>query len=266
MFKKLLVMAFIALLPSGNSYAALIGQYDLDGNGFDNISSSVAPSTDITGAADRFGNLTGAVSLNGSTSIINPLDVGIDDASQDYSLSIWFKQNTSALGGLISNNTPSGPTNGWSTVARIGSDNRLLFLAGAAQNSGAEKSVISVNTSTVGAWNHAAFVYDKNGPTSTLSIYLNGDLEASASSNFSTMGNQREDWLLGAQYTAGLTPAYYLDGLLDDFRIYDTALTAAEVSAMVSTVPVPAAIWLFGTGILGLIGFSKRRAAMLKTA
>ena len=29
----------------------------------------------------------------------------------------------------------------------------------------------------------------------------------------------------------------------------------------VSPVPVPAAIWLFGTGIIGLIGFSKRRKA-----
>jgi hypothetical protein len=257
MFKKILIMVFIALLASGNSYAALIGHYDLDGNGFDNISGNVAPSTDITGAADRFGNLNSAVSLNGGTSIINPFDVGINDASQDYSLSIWFKQNTSALGGLISNNTPSGPVNGWSTIARIGSDNKLLFLAGAAQNSGAERSIISDNTATVGEWNHAAFVYDKNGSTSTLSIYLNGDFEESVSSNIS--GSQRENWLLGAQYTAGLTPAYYLDGLLDDFRIYDTALTAAEVGAMVSTVPVPAAVWLFGTGILGLIGFSKRR-------
>ena len=258
MFKRISAMAFIALLSAGNSYAALIGQYDLNGNGFDNLSSSVAPSTDITGAADRFGNPTGAVSLNGSTSIINPFDVGIDDASQDYSLSIWFKQNTSALGGLISNNTPSGPTNGWSTIARIGSDNRLLFMAGAAQNSGAEKFVNSVNTATVGEWNHAAFIYDKNGSTSTLSIYLNGVFEASASSNFSIMGNPRENWLLGAQYTAGLTPDYYLDGLLDDFRIYDTALTAAEVSAMVSTVPVPAAVWLFGTALIGFIGISRR--------
>jgi hypothetical protein len=33
-----------------------------------------------------------------------------------------------------------------------------------------------------------------------------------------------------------------------------------------SAVPVPAAVWLFGTGILGLIGFSKRKAAMLKSA
>ena len=29
----------------------------------------------------------------------------------------------------------------------------------------------------------------------------------------------------------------------------------------VSPVPIPAAVWLFGTGILGLIGFSKRRKA-----
>jgi hypothetical protein len=33
-----------------------------------------------------------------------------------------------------------------------------------------------------------------------------------------------------------------------------------------SVVPVPATAWLFGTGILGLIGFSKRKAATLKTA
>ena len=33
----------------------------------------------------------------------------------------------------------------------------------------------------------------------------------------------------------------------------------------VSSAPVPAAVWLFGTGILGLIGFSKRKA-ILKAA
>jgi hypothetical protein len=29
-------------------------------------------------------------------------------------------------------------------------------------------------------------------------------------------------------------------------------------SLAVSAVPVPAALWLFGTGLIGLIGFSKR--------
>lgn len=37
----------------------------------------------------------------------------------------------------------------------------------------------------------------------------------------------------------------------------NTGLTAASVSA----VPVPAAVWLFGTGLLGLVGARKRKSA-----
>jgi hypothetical protein len=36
---------------------------------------------------------------------------------------------------------------------------------------------------------------------------------------------------------------------------------ATNVSGNISAVPVPTTIWLFGTGLLGLIGFSKRRKA-----
>jgi hypothetical protein len=43
---------------------------------------------------------------------------------------------------------------------------------------------------------------------------------------------------------------------------FDTYAKWTQVSA----VPIPAAVWLFGTGILGLIGFSKRKAATLKAA
>ena len=45
----------------------------------------------------------------------------------------------------------------------------------------------------------------------------------------------------------------------DEYVVVDN-LTFQEVSP----VPIPAADWLFGTGILGLIGFSKRKT-MLKT-
>jgi hypothetical protein len=52
------------------------------------------------------------------------------------------------------------------------------------------------------------------------------------------------------------------DALIFDGRHHQGNWTISEVSA----VPVPAALWLFGTGILGLIGFSKRKTAMLKAA
>lgn len=52
---------------------------------------------------------------------------------------------------------------------------------------------------------------------------------------------------------AGVTTLdYYITSNLNQAQIYVTSLT---------TVPVPAAIWLFGTAILGLVGFNRRKSA-----
>ena len=37
---------------------------------------------------------------------------------------------------------------------------------------------------------------------------------------------------------------------------YNMSVTAAGISA----VPVPAAVWLFGSGLIGLIGVARRKA------
>jgi len=45
--------------------------------------------------------------------------------------------------------------------------------------------------------------------------------------------------------------------VLDPQFLFDNVV----IDNMPSAIPIPAAIWLFGTGLLGLIGFSKRRKA-----
>ena len=62
--------------------------------------------------------------------------------------------------------------------------------------------------------------------------------------------------------TSALTISYaLLAGELDASGLSVTELQAdlGAGSIEVSPIPVPAAIWLFGTGLIGLIGFSKRR-------
>lgn len=49
----------------------------------------------------------------------------------------------------------------------------------------------------------------------------------------------------------------YLGALLQDDKDNDYAFAAISITA----VPVPAAVWLFGTALVGLIGFSRRRKA-----
>jgi hypothetical protein len=51
-----------------------------------------------------------------------------------------------------------------------------------------------------------------------------------------------------------LTPIFYVDGVFDA-----TFFTIAPLFT-VTAVPVPAAIWLFGSGLVGLIGFARRKS------
>ena len=60
------------------------------------------------------------------------------------------------------------------------------------------------------------------------------------------------------QLSAGdwyLTPMFYVDG------VFDSAVFTTVPLFTVTAVPVPAAIWLFGSGLLGLVGVARRKKA-----
>jgi hypothetical protein len=58
-----------------------------------------------------------------------------------------------------------------------------------------------------------------------------------------------DDGIAGSPMATSPFPAFNMN--------YD--FTSLQVTSIVSTVPVPAAVWLFGSGLLGLIGVAKRR-------
>jgi len=41
----------------------------------------------------------------------------------------------------------------------------------------------------------------------------------------------------------------------------DHNFISGSISPVVSTVPIPAAVWLFGSGLLGLVGVARRKKA-----
>ncbi len=60
----------------------------------------------------------------------------------------------------------------------------------------------------------------------------------------------------------GISGSALIDGPFPDFNVsFDIGSGNSLTLLNVSTVPVPAAVWLFGSGLIGLIGFTRRKTA-----
>jgi len=111
--------------------------------------------------------------------------------------------------------------------------------------------------------NFATLVYEVAGETTTRagvkSLFLSTPgINQTATDAISFDINPGDDFYvvasMGAHGQNGVADAWNTLTLnFDD----DTGLTAASIS----NVPVPAAVWLFGSGLLGLVGISRRKKA-----
>ena len=84
---------------------------------------------------------------------------------------------------------------------------------------------------TSGTWYHLAGVFDAD--QQTLTLYLDGVPIASRSVTYNTVYNASAPFMLGANIQNG-APDQFFDGLLDEWRVYDKALSQAEIDALIA--------------------------------
>ena len=85
---------------------------------------------------------------------------------------------------------------------------------------------ITTNGST---WTHVAAMY--SSASQTMQIYVNGQLAGSVSAA-GTIAAASMETLIGAYLPNGTTPGGFFSGVINDVRIYNRMLTAAEVQAL----------------------------------
>jgi hypothetical protein len=83
------------------------------------------------------------------------------------------------------------------------------------------------------AWHHVAVVID--GASMEVKVYLDGDVVASGLTEVlpKDLGKTTQNWLGRSQFAAD---GYY-KGLLDEFRIYNRALSAGEIRYLAGDRP-----------------------------
>lgn len=108
-----------------------------------------------------------------------------------------------------------------------------------------------------GAWHQLLGTYN-NGLTS---IYVDGSLAGLGSGGYS---DNSADFMIGGLFNSGGIPVNLFHGFIDEVKVYDNALSSNDArelyNSTINPVPVPSAAWLFGSALVGLVSFSRRKS------
>ena len=245
---------------SGFMTSGLVGYWTFDGqntdwgsgmtndiSGNDNHGEMVKMSTSTSPARGKIGQ---GLKFNGSTNAVDVGDVGLDfhGQNQSFSVAFWMKKN----GGNNNDEQYMVSTDvhdGWYLRAGNGSDHDELIVK---IDDGADHAYNWGSTTiTDGEWYHCALVLDTT--TDTLYGYVNGVEEINESSvNVDDM--TYDDVAIGRGEYGG---DHYFQGLLDEVRIYNRALSASEIESLYRhssrKLQVNSQINKYATG--GLVGY-----------
>ena len=258
-----LALAVVSWVACGEANAGLIGHWNFDeaagstvldasGNGFHGTINGATRVAGLHGA--------GALSFDGANDIVNILTTPGDlfDFNGDTQVTAMAWVNVAG---------PPGGTCCGQIVGQRDSANAWILrddrrdtgaefelIAGTNTGSTGDLSFDGVPRTAIGEWHHIAAVVDLSLPNNEATIYVDG-----APNYFFSVG--------GANFVSG-SPADsleiggagdgYFNGLIDEVRVYDEALSQLQVVTAMIGVPEPSSIGLMLFGLLGLRLGSKR--------
>jgi glucose/arabinose dehydrogenase/chitodextrinase len=182
----------------------------------------------ITGASwttqGRFGN---ALSFNGTNSLVRVADSASLDLTTAMTLSAWIE--------------PTASQSGWRTILQHETDAYFLNASnsdgplrpsGGGTLGGNTQYLSGPSANPVNAWTNVALTYDG----ATLRLYINGTQVSSRAATGAIQTTNSPLWI------GGNSPyGEYFQGLIDEARVYNRALTQAEIQSDMNTSIVPTA-------------------------
>jgi hypothetical protein len=177
------------------------------------------------------GRIANAVDINGGSQHVS-LPAGVLSGLNDFSIATWVKLDSTSSWRRLFDFGSSTTTNMFLTPGN-GSTIRFAITTSGA---GGEQRIDGTSALPTGVWQHVAVT--RSGNTGTL--YVNGaqvGQNTGLSLSPASLGSTNNNWIGRSQYSGDA----FLDGQVDDFRIYNRALSAAEIQALAGggSTPTP---------------------------
>jgi len=250
--KKLITLSTIiigALAPLGFANSAsvptngLIGYWA--GNGNANDSSSLGNNGTFSG--NYVAGASGGKAFDLSTGKVVIPNNPAYSFSSSFSVGFWFNVNGTSTNQIafLGEDDGGGTTNKWFIDYNYANPGKFEF-----HMNGPTSVFLPSNTVNVtNGWNQLTVVDNNNN----FSFYLNGN--NIGNDIFAGMYPHPSNNLIFGQAEGG----FNYNGLMNNVVIYNRALTGPEIQNLVTSTPIPAAIWLVGSGLVGLFGFARRK-------
>src|ERR1051325_4157355 len=253
LFGTFTVAAAIAIQVEAQSFLTngLVTYYPFNGNANDasgnGNNGQLGPGLSFT--TDRFGNPNSALSFSNDGTAYAMTTTVQQPASDVFGLSLWFNfpANSHGAGLTVFDSTQTGfsPTADKLVGAGPGTGNVSFYLF-----PGHQVYLNAPSQVNAEQWYQVVATLSSQG----MSLYLDGTLVAQNATVTTSQGYSGWWRLADGQ------------GIMDDVRIYDRALSSDEVVTLyqIESVPEPGSIPTFGVGLIGW-AFLRRRQFGLQT-
>ncbi|NOR67202.1 MAG: hypothetical protein GQ528_07585, partial [Woeseiaceae bacterium] len=239
MYRKFIrpVTLVLVLGIASNALADLVDHWRLDEGSGDTAFNSVTGGVDgtISGATWANEPPRGVVlSFDGVDDVVTMVDYKAILGGASRSMSLWFKTDGAGTGpngrGLFGWGTPAGSGVRWELAINMQGDPRVPGALRINASSGTRTGQTVVTDSE---WHHVAVTLDDDGsPTSEeMYVYLDGVEETYSQTNAGVAINTGSDADVRIGNGVRDDQNGFFSGLIDDVRIYDHALTEAEILA-----------------------------------
>lgn len=201
--------------------------FDSNGNDASTNNNHLTNHNTVTFDTVNFKRGTGAALFNGS----NYFEIANDGrfSPDNFTVACWIKPKSNSVHQAIAScRNNNSVTAGWMIYILPG--NMLQFLTGNGSSSFSGPSIVYSSFGTfIDTWVHIAITLNKSSGACLL--YVNGTLTSTATVNY--VNNTGTNMRIGAGANES-SPEFFLKNgtLLDDFQIYNSVLSASEISSI----------------------------------
>lgn len=192
---------------------------DMSGNGNNGINYGATP------IEDRFGNTNSAYFFDGDDDYIEVMDSPDLDMTEDFTISFWLNPVEWKIG-YINKHLQHDLNHSW--MFKFWSDG-TPFMEVYDHYGPSNPMVVFPDTVQLNVWTHLAVTYDKSTFSSV--AYINYYQQSVGADTLDILDTDKSlNFGSYAPYTPDVCEHFH--GLIDDIRIYNRALTEAEIQAL----------------------------------